>query len=92
MSCIHCGFTYYMIKCKICNDNYFCGYCNSCINSCRTCSQKQCYKCNTLDILVKCDQCQSLYCSKCVPQDNINNTCWDCKLFNDTLDKEINID
>ena len=95
MSCVHCGFTYFMTPCNVCKTNFYCHYCTSVIKSCYSCSQKQCNNCKiTTELeLVKCsnDNCNAKFCSKCVGEhiNNLGNTkCLDCVLFANALEGE----
>ena len=90
MTCNKCGFTYYMAMCQVCNQNYFCGYCDTIINSCVKCSQKSCNNCKTSKYLQNCFTCEILYCVNCVyPVDSKKDKkdkkdyklCWDCYYF-----------
>jgi hypothetical protein len=86
MTCDKCGFIYYMLKCKVCDNRYYCGYCDNVISSCVPCSQKLCKNCDTSQYFQKCEMCDLLYCVNCVypdiiPDKNKKDICWNCYYF-----------
>jgi hypothetical protein len=90
MSCIHCGFVYFMTPCLVCNTNYYCHYCVDVIKSCGPCSQLQCNKCKSSNLL-NCSICNSKYCDSCVNEHvtNTDNTkCIHCILFEQAIQTE----
>ena len=90
MSCIHCGFTYFMTPCLVCNTNYYCHYCVDVIKSCNSCSQLCCNGCKSIN-LVKCSNCDSTFCKSCINNhvNDINNTeCIHCILFEKAIQTE----
>jgi len=90
MACIHCGFTYFMTPCFVCNTNYYCHYCTNILKSCHSCSQIACNNCKTSN-LVKCSNCNNKLCIDCINKyvNNIyNSKCIDCILFDDAIENE----
>lgn len=90
MSCVHCGFTYFMTPCLVCNVNYYCNYCVSVTKSCDPCSQLYCNNCKSYS-LDKCVICNSKFCDYCV-NNHVNNTdnskCIHCILFDQAMETE----
>ena len=82
MACFYCKFSYYMRLCPVCNYGYYCGYCESNIDACFTCSQKKCNKCKIDDTLILCSECSALYCKNCIIQnEKYSGICNGCNLY-----------
>ena len=79
-----------MTPCLVCNTNYYCHYCVDVIKSCGPCSQLQCNKCKSSNLL-NCSICNSKYCDSCVNEHitNTDNTkCIHCILFEQAIQTE----
>jgi hypothetical protein len=90
MSCIHCGFMYFMTPCLVCNINYYCHYCVDVLKSCDVCTNLYCNKCKNVNLKI-CSMCNSKFCNHCVNEhvnDNDNTKCIHCILFQQAIYSE----